>query len=204
MPMIGRRAMGSDRQQMPARWPTLALAGALVLAGIVHGALTAGHLAQSPLYGFGFLAAGASQLGFASIVLVRPTRAVYIALIAVTTVLIALYAANVVVGLPLHAPASHHGVATAVDHGHGAQAGGHDGHVTGETDDANLRTVDAVTLGTREPVDAVGLGTQVAQLAAIGLALSLLRRSGSSPSLTSAASSRARSAASSRTGAPPR
>lgn len=175
--MATDRTLSIDLRRVPAGWLTLALAGALALAGIAHGALTADHMTQSTPIGLGFLAASATQLGLAALVLVRPMRILYVAVIAVTSVLIGLYVANVVVGLPLHGTTSHAPVASAVDHEHATGAGDHHDAASSDPDEAGGHAVHAATTGSPEPVDAIGLGTQAAQLAAIGLALALLRRS---------------------------
>lgn len=179
--MVGHRVVEGRRRQAQGGLLKLALAGVLGFAALVHGIVTPDHLAESPLVGLGFLAAGGSQLGFASLVLVRPSRVMYIALISVTTILIGLYVANVVIGLPLHAAATRPEAALIADHGYGTRPGQDHGHaaITGHADGHPL---DAATHLTPEPVDALGLATQVAQLAAIVLALTLLRRSASLPS----------------------
>ena len=184
--MATDRTLSIDLRPLPAGWLTLALAGVLAVAGIVHGALTADHMTQSTPIGLGFLAASASQLGFAALVLVRPTRILYIAVIAVTAVLIGLYVSNVVIGLPLHATASHATLEPTADDEHATAAANHHGAQSSDRHEAGAHAVHAETTGSPEPADAMGLGTQVAQLAAIGLALTLLRRSPSSWSRTTA------------------
>lgn len=167
----------------------LLLAAALAAAGILHLLVLPEHIAMSPLFGAGFLAAAAAELGMAALAALRPSRALFVAVIGVTVVLMSLYAYNVVVGLPFshdttaasadsHEPPHEHasGAADAADAGveegdaeHGAEPNHHAG---------------GLHLGAGEPVDAYGALTQLAQVSAAALALALLvvGRKGSQPS----------------------
>jgi hypothetical protein len=171
-------------------WTRAGLAGVLAIAGVIHLLLTPDHLAESTLFGLGFATSAGAQFGLAAVVLLRPERWVYAAIIAVSVVLMGLYAYNVMVGLPLHAGAAAEVADSGSDEGHdghleesaglAASATDHeDGHPEHEaTEDAHgEHGEDGLVLGAGEPVDAWGAATQLAELSAIGLALLLLRRS---------------------------
>jgi len=79
----------------------LALAVLLVIASSFHLLLLEEHAAESPLLGLGFLGSGLIQLGLATAVVVRPSLFPYYGVVALNVALIALYAAHVVIGLPL-------------------------------------------------------------------------------------------------------
>jgi hypothetical protein len=157
----------------PANWAAALLATVLVIAGAIHLILMPEHLAESTLFGLGFCAAGIAQLSLAALVLARPWRVVFVAVIAVSLALMALYAYNVFVGLPfLDSPMavdSAHGEAVRDEHASGDEASGHDEQAT-EHHEKGL------VVGAGEPGDAFGAGTQAAQIAAVALAVYILRR----------------------------
>ncbi len=73
----------------------------LLIAASFHLLLLGEHAEESPLLGLGFLASGLIQLGLASVVILRPHPLAYYGVIALNVALIVLYAAHVVIGLPL-------------------------------------------------------------------------------------------------------
>jgi len=79
----------------------LALGLSLLIAASFHLLLLSDHAEESPLLGLGFLAAGLIQLGLATVVILRPHPRAYYGVIALNVGLIMLYAAHVVIGLPL-------------------------------------------------------------------------------------------------------
>ena len=79
----------------------LALGLSLLIAASFHLLLLGDHAEESPLLGLGFLAAGLIQLGLATVVILRPHPRAYYGVIALNVGLIMLYAAHVVIGLPL-------------------------------------------------------------------------------------------------------
>lgn len=177
-----------------------ALAASLAVSGIIHCLLMPDHFVKSTIFGLGFLGAGIAQLGLAGVVLLRPGRLVYAAIIVISLTLMSLYAFNVAVGLPFHGSADHtevaagghdgdgaHGDEAAVDDEAGHNEAGHepgnDGH---EAEGAEAGHGESgLVLGAGEPVDVLGAGTQAAQLAAIAFAGLLLRRSPSRPGAVS-------------------
>ena len=127
------------------------------------------------MFGAGFLAAGIGQLGMAAMAVLRPSRLIYVAIVATTLALIGLYTYNVVVGLPFHGPAV---VAAAEEHtsdaGHGhAAKDPAETHALSGSDDHHHA---GATTGTGEPIEPYGVTTQLAQLSAAALALALLVR----------------------------
>lgn len=167
---------GRAREQLhPATWASGLLAAVLAAAGAIHLALMPEHLAESTVVGLGFWAAGIVQLALAGLVLVRPMRIVFTAVIIVSLALMGLYAYNVFIGLPSQASAAsaesegdrdadHHGPGGVPSAGHGHDEGTADHHENG------------LVLGAGEPVDAWGAGTQAAQIAAVALAVYVLMR----------------------------
>lgn len=79
----------------------LLLSLALLVAASLHFVLLGDHAAESSVLAAGFLAAGVSQLALATLVIVRPSRPVYRAVIVLDVFLILLYLAHVLVGIPL-------------------------------------------------------------------------------------------------------
>jgi hypothetical protein len=73
----------------------------LLIAASFHLLLLGEHADESPLLGLGFLASGLIQLGLASVVILRPHPLAYYGVVALNVALIVLYAAHVVIGLPL-------------------------------------------------------------------------------------------------------
>ena len=156
------------------------LAGALTLAGVIHCLLTPEHLAMSALFGAGFLASGVAQFGMAALAVIRPSRQLYAAVIAMAAVLSGLYAYNVFVGLPFHdvaAAAATEGHEHAEDeHADSSEKSGQHEQQAAESDHHE----EGLVLGAGEPVDVYGAITQLAQLSAAAIAVALLRgRAGS-------------------------
>ena len=151
---------------------TLALAMALAAAGTIHSLLTLEHMEISVVFGAGFLAAGIAQFGMAAMAVIRPSRLVYAVIIATTVALTGLYAYNVVVGLPFHEAspraAGTDGHTAGTEHGHSAP---------GQADGLSVDHHEAgVVMGGGEPIDPYGALTQLAQLSAAALAVTLLVR----------------------------
>lgn len=155
---------------------TFALAVALAVAGVIHCLLTPEHMEISLVFGAGFLAAGVAQLGLAAMAVLRPSRLVYVAIIASTLGLAGMYAYNVVVGLPFHQPdpvaIATHEHASDVTHEESEHAPAHSDAQFGSADHHE----GGVVLGAGEPIDPYGAITQLAQLSAAALAFSLLAR----------------------------
>ena len=87
-------------------WSQIVLGLCLAVAGIVHLLLARDQLDESTLLGLGFVAAGLAQIVLAAIVirtvlLRRPARAGYLAIIALNVALVFFYAVHVWIGLPL-------------------------------------------------------------------------------------------------------
>jgi hypothetical protein len=151
----------------------------LTLAGAIHLLLTPDHFAESAIMGVGFLGSAIAEFGLALAVLMKPRRIAYVAVIGVSVALIGLYAYNVMIGLPFigastdgsflsgagHSDA-HHSTAAEHDPEHeAAHTGG--GHHNG-----------GLMLGEGEAMDLMGATTKLSELATIGLAVALIRRSG--------------------------
>lgn len=156
---------------------TALLATVLAGAGVIHLALMPEHFADSALMGLGFGAAGLAQLGLGALAMTRPSRGAYGIVVAVSLALMAMFAFNVLVGLPFNGSANG-AVASggATDDRHAGDA-----HATGEEHAAEHAAgsdhhAEGLVLGGGEPVDALGIGTQAAQIAAIALASHLLMR----------------------------
>lgn len=73
----------------------------LVIAGLMHLALTGEHLEESAILGAGFVAAGVVQLALGAALLRAPNRATFGIVAALNLALVLLYVAHVTVGLPL-------------------------------------------------------------------------------------------------------
>lgn len=131
---------------------------------------------MSALFGAGFLASGVAQFGMAALAVIRPSRQLYAAVIAMTAVLSGLYAYNVVVGLPFHdvaAVAATEGHEQAEnEHAESSDESAQPEEQAAETDNHE----EGLVLGAGEPVDAYGAVTQLAQLSAAAIALALLLR----------------------------
>jgi hypothetical protein len=157
-------------------WPTALLAMALAAAGAIHLALAPQHFADSALMGLGFGAAGLAQLALGLVVLASSWRGVYVIVIAVSLALMAMFAFNALVGLPFGGSrgGAVAGVATVAVVA-GEHASGDDAHATAHAGDSGHHA-EGLVLGGGEPVDALGIGTQAAQIAAIALAGHMLIR----------------------------
>jgi hypothetical protein len=161
-------------------WTRAFLVLGLVVAAAIHLLLTPDHFAESALMGAGFLSSAVAEFGLAAAVLVKPRGMVYFAVIGVASALIALYAYNVMIGLPFSeaSPATHPAESviypdiaehsTPADHGSEHEAVGHaeGAHQSG-----------GLVLGQGEPVDLLGAATKLSELATIGLALALILQS---------------------------
>lgn len=163
-----------------ARWLRRGLAAVLALAGLAHLVLAPAHFAESTLMGLGFAGSGAAELVLAAAVLARPRRVVYLATIGVASALIVLYGYNVAVGLPFsedEAPptTANESLPTRADAA-AHEGGAHDGADEPPTETAGGHHAGGIQLGQGEAVDASGVATKLAELAAIALALTLLRR----------------------------
>ena len=167
-----------SRSVTPPWQLTVALAVALLSAGVIHFLLTPEHMELSVVFGAGFLAAGIAQFSLAVMAIVRPSRVVYAGIIAATLGLTSLYGYNVVVGLPFHDADEPSRVVLVADehasdtgHGHAGEAAGEAQALSGDDHhDAGL------VIGAGEPIDQYGAATQLAQLSAAALALTLLVR----------------------------
>ncbi len=137
-------------------WLQLVLAALTLGAGWVHLLLAPEHLAEHPLLGMGFIAAGVAQVALAVLVVARPTMTTLPLLIVLDVAIMAVYAYAALVGLPF-----------AADDGMAGMAGmaGMD-----MSDDHGL------VLGAGEAVDLVGGLTFVAELVGVGLVIALVRR----------------------------
>lgn len=82
------------------RWTWIALALSLLVTGWIHLLLTPEHIVEAPALGVGFLIAGLTQIGLATVAMFRPSPWVALATAAVNATLVAVYAFAVVVGLP--------------------------------------------------------------------------------------------------------
>ena len=149
-----------------------------MLAGVIHLVLTADHFKESTVMGVGFLGSALAEFALAGAVLVRPRRLVYVAVIGVATVLIGLYAYNVMLGLPFSESAAHGGVVEGSHVGDAPHST--DGeHGSGQAEAGQVEGghhSDGLVLGQGEPVEALGAATKLSELAAIGLAVGLLTR----------------------------
>lgn len=146
-----------------------ALAGTLGVAGLIHCLLMRDHFATSTIFGLGFLAAAATQIGLSALVLSRPRTWVYAAAVGASVLLMGLYAFNVAVGLPFHEARAE---SSAVADTHGTD----DHHGTEPDHEEGGHGHEGLVVGAGEPIDTWGATTQAAQLASIGLALVLIRR----------------------------
>ena len=158
-------------------WALPVLVAALTTAGAIHFLLTPEHLEMSGVLGAGFLAAGIAQLAMAGMTIFRPTRPLFVAVIALSVALVGAYSYNVVVGLPFHAEAA---LLTESDDGHHDRDHDHtastpdDHHAGAEVGDEHHS---GVVVGAGEPVTAAGALTQLAQLVAAGVAAHVVLRS---------------------------
>ena len=163
---------------MPIGWTRGFLIAALTLAGAIHLLLTPDHFTESAVLGVGFFGSAIAEFGLAFAVLMKPRRLAYVAVIGVSVALIGLYAYNVMIGLPFNGASidgshdngaghsdAHHSVAAEHDPDHEeAHSGG--GHHSG-----------GLMLGEGEAMDMLGATTKLSELATIGLAVALIRRS---------------------------
>src|SRR5205809_3492493 len=94
----------------------LSLLVALLLgAGAVHLAMAPSHFGESTAEGVGFLVSAWLQILLAIVVVLRPTRRVVIAVVAVTAACIEAWAVSRTVGFPFGAHAGHAESVTIVD-----------------------------------------------------------------------------------------
>jgi hypothetical protein len=94
------------------QWVVAAL---LVGAGAVHFAMAPSHFGESAVEGWGFLIAGWLQVALAVAVVLRPSRRVATAVMAVSVASVAAWAVSRTVGLPFGAHAGHEEDVTIVD-----------------------------------------------------------------------------------------
>lgn len=94
------------------RW---VLAALLVGAGVVHVAMAPSHFGEATAEGVGFLAAAWLQIGLAGAVLLRPSRLVCGATIAVSVAAVGAWVVSRTTGLPFGAHAGHAESVTIVD-----------------------------------------------------------------------------------------
>jgi hypothetical protein len=165
--LLGAAVVGPSARRSLSRtgWLQLALAAVTFGAGVVHLLLVPEHLAENPLLGMGFLAAGVAQVVLAALVLARPAPTPLSLLVILDVAILAVYAYAVLVGLPFGSAEGMEGMA------------GMDMH-----DDHGLM------LGAGEPVDVLGGLTFLLEVAGIGLVVALVRR------ISAATSSRRRPA----------
>lgn len=95
--------MEEVRGRTPLVW---GVAACLLMAGIVHFALAPSHLGESTVEGWGFLLAGWAQLGLAAWLLLRPSRAVWVATVVVNFAVLAVWGWSRTKGLPFGAHAN--------------------------------------------------------------------------------------------------
>ena len=98
------RSRAADRRSRPplARSAWLAgAAGAAVLSGAVHLAVTGEHFRESALYGSFFLVLATLQLAWAAWLLLRPSRAWLFAGAAASVLVVLLWVATRTVGIPV-------------------------------------------------------------------------------------------------------
>ena len=175
---LGRRPEPSRRAMDRVDWLRTALIAALLFAGVVHLLLAPEHFDESTVMGIGFVGSGVAEILLAAAVLMMPRRIVHVAVIFVAAGLIGMYAFNVMIGLPFSASANPDGV-VAEEAGHPAADSAETGHGAADQDPAHAGSghhSDGLVLGQGEPVDLLGFTTKLSELAAIGLALALLRR----------------------------
>jgi len=98
-----------------AGWVQWFVAALLAGAGAVHFALAPSHFGASTAGGLGFLIAGWVQISLAVAVLLRPTRRVIVAIVAVSAAAIGAWAVSRIWGLPFGAHAGHAESVTIVD-----------------------------------------------------------------------------------------
>ena len=91
------------------------LAALLLGAAAVHLALAPSHFGESAVEGMGFLVAAWAQLLLAVLVLLRPTRAVVVAIIAISAACIVAWVVSRTAGLPFGEHADHAESVTIVD-----------------------------------------------------------------------------------------
>jgi hypothetical protein len=144
-----------------SRW---ALAALLVGAGAVHVAMAPSHFGESTAEGLGFLAAGWLQIGLGGAVLVRLSRRVWSATIAVSAVTVGAWVVSRTTGLPFGAHSGQAESVTIVD------------GVTVVMEGAAAVLVTALLIGLPRGVrrfrsDRLALGAVVAVVALVSMAL---------------------------------
>jgi hypothetical protein len=108
-------ARAGDRSVVEVVFAQWLLASLLVSAGAVHVAMAPSHFGESPIEGIGFLLTAWLQIGLAVAVVLRPSRAVMSAVIAVSSVSIAAWAVSRTAGLPFGEHSGHAESVTIVD-----------------------------------------------------------------------------------------
>ncbi len=113
-PLPSPRPSGTNRATTVG-WVQWLVAALLVGAGAVHFALAPSHFGESTAEGVGFLVAAWLQIALAVAVLLRPSRAVVGAIVALSAASIAAWAVSRTWGLPFGAHAGHAESVTVVD-----------------------------------------------------------------------------------------
>jgi hypothetical protein len=112
----GRTAAGrSEGGVAPPRAVRWWVAATLVGAGAIHVAMAPSHLAESAVEGAGFVLAAWSQLLLAAVVLVRPSRRAFAAVVGTNLALVAAWGVSRTSGLPFGAHAGHAESVSVVD-----------------------------------------------------------------------------------------
>ena len=91
------------------------LASLLVSAGAIHVAMAPSHFGESPIEGIGFIVTAWVQIGLGVAVVLRPSRGVISAVIAVSSACIAAWAVSRTAGLPFGEHSGHAESLTVVD-----------------------------------------------------------------------------------------
>jgi hypothetical protein len=109
------RSALADRSAADVSVAEWLLGALLVSAGAVHVAMAPSHFGESSLEGIGFLAAAWLQIGSGVAVVLRPSRRVHGAIIAVSAACIAAWVVSRTVGLPFGEHSGHAESVTIVD-----------------------------------------------------------------------------------------
>jgi hypothetical protein len=103
--LLSGRVLRADAACEPpalaTQWVGPLLALASLGAAAVHVAVCPGHLAESTLYGLFFIGAAIAQAGWASAILVRPTRQLVVLGVAGNLAVMALWGVSRTLGLPV-------------------------------------------------------------------------------------------------------
>jgi hypothetical protein len=105
----------ADRSSTDVAFAQWLLASLLVSAGAIHVAMAPSHFGESPIEGVGFLVAAWLQIGLGVAVVLRPSRGVISAVIAVSSACIAAWVVSRTAGLPFGEHSGHAESLTIVD-----------------------------------------------------------------------------------------